>query len=150
MLPTEVVDKLCKPPDLEAIPLISIDEKGFPHVALLSYFELIYQDQSLCFFLASSSRSTRFLQEHSRCALVFVDSHFVYYVKGSAFWLGDSDSQSIFRIGVESVLEDVPLPEEGRVFLKTGIQIGSSRQGVRNRLRLREKVRRRIRVWFLM
>ena len=144
-LPTHVVRKLSqKLPDFEAIPLVSIDREGFPHVALLSYFELIYQDPSLCFFLHSSSRSTKFLRERARCTLLFVDSDFSYYVKGSAGWIGDSDSESIFQLRIESVLEDFPSAEEGKVFVKTGIRIAGSQEQLRKRLRLREKMQLQI------
>ena len=141
-LPAPLIDRLYQdPPRLAAVPLVSIDRDGFPHVALLSYFELIYKNESLFFFLNSGSRSTCFLNECGQSALIFVEKDFAYYVKGVARCVGRYNSQSILRLLVTSVRHDVPSPEEGEVWLKSGILVGCSRQEARRRRRLREGIR---------
>ena len=140
--PTPLADRLCEePPTPVAVPLVSIDTQGFPHVALLSYFELIYQNGSLFFFLDSASRSAAFLKERGRSVLVFVESDFVYYVKGRSRIVTQYDSQSIFQLRITSVREDVPSPEEGEVWLKTGILVGCSRREARRRIQLRRGIK---------
>ena len=141
-LPAPLIDRLSQDSTrLAAVPLVSIDGDGFPHVALLSYFELIYKNESLFFFLNSGSRTTDFLNERGQSALIFVENDFAYYVKGVARCIGRYDSQSILRLLVTSVRHDVPSPEEGAVWLKSGILVGCSGQEARRRRRLREDIK---------
>ena len=128
------------PPRQEAVPLISVDPGGFPHVALLSYYELFLQEGALCFFVHDGSRSGRFLKTGRRCTLLFVNPDFVVYVKGRARWRGDRESCSLFRLRVEAVLEDSPLPEEGDVFLQSGIRFGADETSLASRARLRRRM----------
>ena len=142
---TEIPDRIVAeirrdPPLAEAIPLVSVDPEGFPHVALLSYYELFLQDGSLGFFVHNGSRSGRFLKTGRRCTLLFVNADFVVYVKGRARWRGDRESCSVFQLRVEAVLEDSPLPEEGEVFLKSGIRFGAGEESLESRARLRRRV----------
>ena len=144
-LPAQLIEEFSKEiPRLDAIPVISLDHDGFPHIALLSYFEAVFQNQTLYFFLNSSSRSTRFLREQPPCALLFVHSNFVYCVKGRAHRIGDCDSQTLFQVEIESILEDFPSEEEGQVFLETGIRFSSGQEETERRIRLREKIVGRI------
>ena len=142
---TEIPDRIVAeirrdPPIAEAIPLVSVDPEGFPHVALLSYYELFLQDGVLGFFVHNGSRSGRFLKTGRRCTLLFVNPDFVVYVKGRAHWRGDRDSCSVFQLQVEAVLEDSPLPEEGDVFLKSGIRFGAGDASLERRARLRRRM----------
>ncbi|MGH9338068.1 MAG: pyridoxamine 5'-phosphate oxidase family protein [Acidobacteriota bacterium] len=140
-LPIDIIAEVSKEsPRFNAIPLVSIDQEGFPHVALLSYFELAYCHQELYFFINSFSRSSKFLRERSRCALIFVHSDFVYYLKGRTRQVTDFDSQTVFQFKLEAVLEDFPSAEEGEVFLKTGIRFGSAQEETGRRADLRQKV----------
>lgn len=140
-LPDRIVAEIRRdPPIPEAIPLVSVDPEGFPHVALLSYYELFLQDGTLGFFVHSGSRSGRFLKTGRRCTLLFVNPDFVVYVKGRAHWRGDRESCSVFQLQVEAVLEDSPLPEEGDVFLKSGIRFGACEAALGSRARLRRRM----------
>ncbi|MDA2930289.1 hypothetical protein MYX84_10125 [Acidobacteria bacterium AH-259-O06] len=144
-LPVKLVDELCRElPRFNAIPLITLDPEGFPHVALLSYFELIFYNQRLYFFLHSSSCSTKFLHRRTLCTLIFVQNDFVYYMKARVSKIGECDLQTIFRVKVVSVLEDFPSAEEGAVFLKTGIRFASGEEETERRLELRKKITGRI------
>ncbi|MFQ5739839.1 MAG: hypothetical protein ACE5JX_12575 [Acidobacteriota bacterium] len=140
-MPDEVVREMRKPsPRLTAVPLLTVDRKGFPHVALLSYFEILWKAEAVHFFLHSSSRSTRFLRNHGLCTLVFINRDFAYYVKGRARWKGDLDSQSLFQFRVEAVLEDYPSTQEGEAFLKSGIRFETGKRESDQRLQLRQRM----------
>lgn len=140
-IPDRIVAEIRKdPPVSEAVPLISVDPEGYPHVALLSYFELFLQDGSLGFFVHEGSRTGRFLKSGRRCTLLFVNRDYVVYVKGRARWKGDRESCSVFRLRVEAVLEDSPLPEEGEVFLESGIRFGAGEEWLEKRARLRRRM----------
>ena len=140
-IPDRIVAEIRKdPPVSEAVPLISVDPEGYPHVALLSYFELFLQDGSLGFFVHEGSRTGRFLKSGRRCTLLFVNRDYVVYVKGRARWKGDRESCSVFRLRVEAVLEDSPLPEEGDVFLRSGIGYGAGEEWLESRARLRRRM----------
>ena len=140
-IPDRIIAEIRKdPPVSEAVPLISVDPEGYPHVALLSYFELFLQDGSLGFFVHEGSRTGRFLKSGRRCTLLFVNRDYVVYVKGRARWKGDRESCSVFRLRVEAVLEDSPLPEEGEVFLQSGIRFGAGEEWLEKRARLRRRM----------
>ena len=140
-IPDRIVAEIRKdPPITEAVPLISVDPEGYPHVALLSYFELFLQDGALCFFVHGGSRTGRFLKTGGRCTLLFVNRDYVVYVKGRAHWKGDRESCSVFQLRVEAVLEDSPLPEEGDVFLQSGIGYGAGEEWLESRARLRRRM----------
>ena len=140
-IPSEIISEIRKPlPSLEAIPLISIDNDGFPHVALLSYFEVFFQQGEIFFFVQSLSQSKRFLISAGRCTLVFVHSKFVYYVKGRACWKGDRESRSVFQLRVEAVLKDFPAPGEDDVFVKTAIRFWASKSSLKSRVQMRRRM----------
>ncbi len=140
-IPERIIAEIRKdPPVSEAVPLVSVDPDGYPHVALLSYLELFLQDGSLCFFVHGGSRTGRFLKSGRRCTLLFVNRDYVVYVKGRARWQGDRESCSVFRLRVEAVLEDSPLPEEGDVFLQSGIRFGAGEEWIESRVRLRRRM----------
>lgn len=140
-IPERIIAEIRKdPPVSEAVPLVSVDPEGYPHVALLSYLELFLQDGSLCFFVHVGSRTGRFLKSGRRCTLLFVNRDYVVYVKGRARWQGDRESCSVFRLRVEAVLEDSPLPEEGDVFLQSGIRFGAGEEWLESRVRLRRRM----------
>lgn len=140
-IPDRIIAEIRKDAPLsEAVPLVSVDSEGFPHVALLSYFELFLQDESLCFFVHGASRTGRFLKSGRRCTLLFVNRDYVVYVKGRARWQGDRESCSVFQLRVEAVLEDSPLPEEGDVFLQSGIRFGAGEEWIESRVRLRRRL----------
>ena len=140
-IPERIIAEIRKdPPVSEAVPLVSVDPEGYPHVALLSYFELFLQGGSLCFFVHAGSRTGRFLKSGRRCTLLFVNRGYAVYVKGRACWKGDRESCSVFRLRVEVVLEDSPLPEEGDVFLQSGIRFGAGQEWLESRVRLRRRM----------
>jgi len=144
-LPRQLVQELTRTtPNLNAVLLISTDPRGFPHVSLLSYSELIFEEAILHFFLTNSSRSVKYLEVSGRCTLFFVRRNFVYYVKARVNKVVEFSAQSVFRVEVVKVLEDSPLPEEKEVFLKTGIRFFATDKELRRQSKLKEEITKRI------
>ncbi len=127
-------------PRLNAVPLISTDSRGFPHVALISYFELFLRKGVLHFFIASGSRSAANLERRPPSTLIFVQRDFVYYLKARAGRLEVVQGQALFRLLIESVWEDFPTAEEGEAFLSSGIRFESPEQHRQRRLKLRQSI----------
>ena len=122
-VPSEIACKLEQdPPPGNAVPLITIDGRGFPHTALVSYAELIYLDSTLYVFMAAGSRSSRFLRQRRRCTLLFIHRQFVHHLKAEAHWLGDYRSHGVHRLDLKSVLKDSPPAEEAGAVLQSGIR----------------------------
>ena len=141
-LPLDLLSELSKEsPRPSAIPLISVDQDGLPHVALVSYFELFLVRRRLHFFIHRSSRTTKFLRTRRSCTLAFVHMDYVYYVKGWARWLHDSEQRSVFRLQVESVMQDFPTVDERSVSLKHGIRFEGEEADIHERIKIREMVR---------
>ena len=141
-LPSDLVSELSREsPRPSAIPLISVDQDGFPHVALVSYFELFLVGRQLHFFIHKSSRTTKFLRARRSCTLAFVHADYVYYVKGRARWLQDNEQRSVFRLQVESVMQDFPTADERSVSLKHGIRFEGEEADIHERIKLRDVVK---------
>ena len=144
-LPRRLIQELARrKPRLNAVPLISTDPEGFPHVALLSFFELIFEDPLLYCFLKRSSRSSKHLRASEKCTLLFVRRDFVYYVKAQVRKVQEYGAQAVFQVEVVSVLEDFALPEEGKMFLKTGICFAGTEKEVKRQLDLKERIAKQI------
>ena len=141
-LPSDLVSELSREsPRPSAIPLISVDQDGLPHVAIVSYFELFLVGRKLHFFIHKSSRTTKFLRARRSCTLAFVHADYVYYVKGRARWLQDNEQRSVFRLQVESVMQDFPTADERSVSLKHGIRFEGEEADIHERMKLRDEVK---------
>ncbi len=137
-LPEELLAEIDQDqPRNNAVPLITVDSIGFPHVALISYFELFRKRRSLHFFVGSFSRTARNLDKRRVCTLIFAHRDFVYYIKARASRVRQSQPHVLYRLRVESVSEDFPTAEEGEVFLSSGIRFKASEEELQVRLKLR-------------
>jgi hypothetical protein len=94
----------------------SVDDRGFPHPALLSCFEVVAIDRrTIRLAMYSNSRTTRNACREGRLTMVLVDDGAAYYVKGSVCQLTDSmratpyNAKLDFR--VTEVLADAPNPD---------------------------------------
>ena len=99
-----------------AIVVCSVDEHGFPHPALLSYFEVVATDRrTIRLAMYSSSRTLRNARREGRLTLVLVDAGVAYYVKGAVQELSRSMRATPYntKLGLEiaEVLSDEPNPE---------------------------------------
>ncbi len=110
-----------------AILVVTSDDNGRPHPALLSYREVGVEDESsLRVVTYEGTSTTKNLRARRNVTLVFVDERFSYYVKGTASDapLGTSEDTSLayFDVTVEQVLEDAPGADEGGAYITSGIE----------------------------
>src|SRR5919108_4434604 len=93
------------------IPIFAIDESGWPHPALLSYYEVVAKDlATLDIALWKNSSTARHLRQNGKITVLITDQGINYYLKGSVEELQTEipgmPLQSRFRITTEQLLED--------------------------------------------
>ncbi len=91
--------------------LATSDKEGWPHIAMLSNWEVFAKDKTnIQIATYDSSTTTANLLRNGRVTMTLIDSGMTYYVKGKATLLkrhAESDAyNSIFGIRVRKVLED--------------------------------------------
>jgi hypothetical protein len=92
--------------------LLTVDEAGWPHMAMLSVGELVAENpRVLRGALWHSSSSTRNLEREKRGVLAFISDGSAYYVRLRTsrlpdLELGAEGRLAAFRLDVEDVLED--------------------------------------------
>lgn len=110
-----------------AVLVVTSDDSGRPHPALLSYREVGFEGESaLRIVTYEGTSTTKSLRARGHVTLVFVDERFSYYVKGTASVAslsarGDS-GLAYFDVSVEEVLEDAPGADEGGAYITSGIE----------------------------
>jgi hypothetical protein len=119
--------------DLEAVAdrvivVCSVDDRGFPHAALLSYFEVLALDSRTIRLAAyAQSGTTRNARREGRLTLLFVDAGFVYYIKGLVEEIDApmrvTPHNARLTLRVTAVLADAPDPTfEPGAYIATGIR----------------------------
>jgi hypothetical protein len=111
----------------KVILLATVDEGGWPHLAMLSYFEVIAKDQrNLRVATYNGSRTTRNMRANGKATLSIIDERTVYYVKGHVEEItrkmewAPQNSKLQFR--VEQVLADAANEEfEPGAYVATGV-----------------------------
>jgi hypothetical protein len=95
----------------KVIQIFTVDAAGWPHPALLSYFEVVAKDPA-CIRLAAygSSTTSANLRRAGTLTLVVIDARVAYYVKGRAVELAPAmratDWNAAFECRVSEVLAD--------------------------------------------
>lgn len=94
-----------------ALLLLSLDEAGFPHPAMLSYREMGSPDsRTVRFAMWKGTTTGRNIRRNPSLTLVAVDGEMSYYLKGRAsVFREDSETFpgcSVYDFRVEEVLED--------------------------------------------
>ena len=94
-----------------AILLLTVDEGGWPHAALLSSWEVFASDnRNIRLATYNGTTTTSNLERVAVATLVLFDSGKTYYIKGSAALirrrLKSDASNSLFNFRVKSVFED--------------------------------------------
>ena len=106
----------------------TVDDRGIPHPALLSYFEVVAVDRrTIRLATYAESRTTRHARRDGQLTLVFVEAEFVYYVKGAARVLAESMRATPYNAKLEvqvlEVLRDAPDPvREPGAHIASGIR----------------------------
>jgi len=111
----------------KVILLATVDDGGWPHLAMLSYFEVIAKDRrNLRLATYKGSRTTRNMQANGKATVSIVDERSAYYVKGNveeiAREMECSPQNSKLNLRVEQVLADAANEEfEPGAYVASGV-----------------------------
>jgi hypothetical protein len=111
----------------KALLLITLDEAGWPYVAMLSFLEVIAADASnLRIAPWNNSTTTANLRRMNKVTLIVVDVEMAYYIQATAQELSrDLDGfpgMAKVNLQIESILEDKALDYEGAARVSSGIR----------------------------
>ena len=104
------------------IPIFTIDEAGWAHPALLSYYEVVAKDpNTLDMALWKNSSTANNLRKTGKITLMVSDYAVNYYLKGSVreleYEMTGAAPVTRFRITLEQVIED----QEANAEITTGL-----------------------------
>jgi len=128
-LPEDLVERLSGR-DLQAaaekvIVVCSVDDLGFPHPALLSYFEVLALDRrTIRLAIYSNSRTTANARRTRRLTLVVVDAGVAYYIKAAVEEIGAAMRATPYNARVHLRVVEV-LADEANPELEPGAYIAS-------------------------
>jgi hypothetical protein len=99
------------PHEGKIIPIFTLDDRGWPHPALLSYYEVVAKNSSTVdLALWKDSSTANNLRRLGKVTLMITDKGINYYLKGSVKELqaemAGAPQVSRFRITAEQLLED--------------------------------------------
>lgn len=133
-IPDDLRGKLCAE-DLSgvegrALLLLTLDEKGFPHPAMLSYREMASPDSNqIRFAIWQGTTTSMNIYRDPRISLIAVDREMSYYLKGQARILREDSETfegcSVYEFIVETVLED----SEPQLPISSGVEYGNFQGG---------------------
>lgn len=95
----------------KAIVLVTVDDKGWAHPAMLSYYEVVAKSRSrIDLAIAKTSATAKNLRRTGKITLLITDSGMNYYLKGDAREVKESMAgasfMSLFRVDLAQLLED--------------------------------------------
>jgi Pyridoxamine 5'-phosphate oxidase len=95
----------------KAIVVVTVDEQGWAHPAMLSYHEIVAKDRArVDLAIGKTSTTARNLKRTGKITLLVTDRGINYYLKGTARELQESmrdvPFMSLFAIELEQLLED--------------------------------------------
>jgi hypothetical protein len=104
------------------IPILTLDEEGWPHPALLSYYEIVAKDPTtLETAVWKNSSTANNLRRAGKITLMVTDQGVNYYLKGSVreleYEMTGAAPVSRFRITLAQVIED----QEANAQITTGL-----------------------------
>jgi len=104
------------------IPIVTVDDAGWPHPALLSYYEIAAKDAStLDMALWKESSTSKNLRQAGKVTLMVSDNGVNFYLKGSVrqlhYEMPGAAPVSRFRVTLEQVIED----QEPNAEITTGL-----------------------------
>ena len=111
----------------QVILLITLDERGWPYVAILSYLEVVAPDrENIRLAPWNNSTTTANLRRNSNVTLAIVEAGMACYIQGSAVELerempGFAGMAKI-NVKIVSILEDKALDYEGSASISTGVR----------------------------
>ena len=91
----------------------SVDERGFPHAAILSYAEVLAVDsRTIRIAVYGGSGTARNVRRDGRLTLLLIEPEFAYYIKGTAAELSASmrcsPHNAKLTLAVSEILHDAP------------------------------------------
>ena len=97
--------------DGKAIIIVTVDELGWSHPAVLSYYEIVAKNEGrIDIAVGKTSTTGKNLRRTGKITLLVTDRGVNYYVKGDAREIKESIEgvpfMSLFRVGVAQLLED--------------------------------------------
>lgn len=106
---------------------ITVDERGWPYTAILSYLEVIAPDRNTIRFAPwNNSTTTGNLRRNGKVTLLVVDEGLAYYIQGTATELRREmegfPGMAKIHMQIESILQDNALDYEGSARITTGIR----------------------------
>ena len=95
----------------KVIPICTLDANGWPHPALLSYFEVVAKDQrNIRLATYKDSTTTSNMRRNGKLTILIIDERVAYYIKGNVEELQPemncSTHNSKLNLEVEQVLAD--------------------------------------------
>jgi hypothetical protein len=95
----------------KAIVICTVDVNGWPHPAMLSYFEVIAKDdRNIRLAVYGDTTTTNNMRRNGKLSMVIVDERVAYYIKGTVEELAGkmtcSPQNAKFNCRVEQVLAD--------------------------------------------
>ena len=93
----------------KVILVLTTDREGWPHVAMLSHWEVFARDvANIRIATYASSRTTKNLLRTGKVTMVLADKGMAYYIKGTASPRASptQDSNRFFNVKVKMVMED--------------------------------------------
>ncbi len=95
----------------KAIIIVTVDEQGWCHPAVLSYYEIVAKsEKQIDIAVGKTSTTGRNLRRAGKITFLVTDAGINYYIKGSAREtresLGAVPFMSLFRVVVDQLLED--------------------------------------------
>ena len=95
----------------KAIVIVTVDERGWAHPAMLSYYEVVAKNRSrIDLAVGKTSTTAKNLRRTGKITFLITDSAINYYVKGEAREVQAAMEavpfMSLFSVGVEQLSED--------------------------------------------
>lgn len=95
----------------KAIVIVTVDEQGWAHPAMLSYYEVVAKDRSrIVLAIGKTSATARNLRRTGKVTLLITDSGMNYYLKGNAHEIKEAMEgvpfMSLYHVKIEQLLED--------------------------------------------
>ncbi len=95
----------------KAIVIVTVDEQGWSHPAMLSYYEVVAKDRSkIDLAIGKSSTTAKNLRRTGKITILVTDNGVNYYLKGEAREIRESmeaaSFMSLFRVEMGQILED--------------------------------------------
>ncbi len=109
----------------KAIVIVTVDEQGWAHPAMLSYYEVVAKDRSnIDLAVGKTSTTASNLRRTGKITLLITDKGMNYYLKGIARErrqsLAHVPFMSLFRVALERLLED----QEPDAAITSGVTFG--------------------------